>query len=85
VTERWPQRARRSTTIHWGVFTCVLTLRTIRPEKRPHRSVASILTGSLSARPRPQRERQGFRAACRSAPTARAPRRRRSGSAPDWA
>src|SRR5256885_10092071 len=50
ATLRWPQRARRST-IHCGVFAWVLTLRTTRPEKRPHRSGASIFTASLSCTP----------------------------------
>ena len=48
VTERWPQRAKRST-IHAGVLACGLTPRTMRPLKRPHRSGASMRTGSLSA------------------------------------
>ena len=50
ATLRWPQRARRST-IHCGVWAWVLTLRTMRPEKRPHRSGALIATGSVSAWP----------------------------------
>ena len=58
VTLRWPQRARRST-IHGGVAAWVLTLRTMRPEKRPHRSGALILTGSLSACPRLPPEKLG--------------------------
>ena len=48
VTLRWPQRARRST-IHCGVFARVSTLRTIRPEKRPHRSAAATLTFSFAS------------------------------------
>ena len=47
-TLRWPQRARRST-IQAGVAALVSTPRTMRPEKRPHSSGASTLTGSLSA------------------------------------
>src|SRR5947208_3410392 len=43
-TERWPQRARRST-IHAGVGAFGSTFETTRPEKRPHRSPASIRTG----------------------------------------
>ena len=48
VTERWPQRARRSI-IHGGVAARVFTFRTMRPENRPHRSGASIVTGSAAA------------------------------------
>jgi phenylalanyl-tRNA synthetase beta chain len=47
LTERWPQRARRSS-IQRGVAARVFTPRTMRPVKRPHRSGASIATGSLS-------------------------------------
>ncbi len=36
-------------TIQAGVFACAFTPRMMRPEKRPHRSGATTLTGSLSA------------------------------------
>ena len=49
LTLRCPQRASRST-IQAGVFACGLTLRTMRPEKRPHKSVAAMCTGRTSDR-----------------------------------
>ena len=48
LTGRWPQRASRST-IHCGVFAVVSMPRTMRPEKRPHRSVASTRTATVSS------------------------------------
>src|ERR1700761_8103079 len=44
---RCPERSRRST-IHCGDFARAFTPRITRPEKRPHRSGAEILTGSVS-------------------------------------
>jgi len=44
---RCPERARRST-IHFGDLARAFTARITRPEKRPHRSGAEILTGSVS-------------------------------------
>src|SRR6218665_830561 len=45
---RWPRRARRSR-MRCGVGACGFRWRTMRPEKRPHRSVALTCSGSLSA------------------------------------
>jgi hypothetical protein len=55
VTERWPQRASRST-IQAGVLAWGLTLRTTRPEKRPHRSGASTAPAARRQLRRHRRE-----------------------------
>jgi hypothetical protein len=46
-TVRWPQRARRSA-IHCGVFALASTPVMTRPEKRPHKSGASIAHRQLA-------------------------------------
>ena len=45
--DRWPACSSRLR-IQSGVTACALTPLTTRPEKRPHRSAASIRTGTLS-------------------------------------
>ena len=47
LTLRWPQRAKWFT-IHAGVCAWVLTPRTTRPEKRPHKSGALTFTAKVS-------------------------------------
>ena len=72
ATVRWPQRARRSA-IQAGVFAVVSTPRTMRPEKRPHRSGASTATRSTDVSPTGAGAmRGGFSGAPVSAATSRA-------------